>query len=168
MELSQPTFIDQIERAGEHGFGLGRESGDNVGAENDVGTQPARLLAERNCIATRVPPLHALENEIVAGLQRQMEVRHQPRLVGKRIKQIEVGFDRIDRRQPQTVQVRHIPENALDQHAQPRCARQVRSIARDIDARKHDFAIAVAGEAPHLVNDIVGKAASANCRGHTE
>ena len=67
-------------------------------------------------------PLHALENQIVAGLQRQVQMRHQPRLVGDRVEEIGIGFDRVDRRQPQTRQIRHVPEDALDQDAEPRSA----------------------------------------------
>ena len=69
VQLRQTAFVDQIERAGEHVFGLGRETGNDVGAENNIGPQGAHALAEVDGILTRMPPLHALENEIVTGLQ---------------------------------------------------------------------------------------------------
>ena len=86
------------------------------------GPQPAHLLAERDRIGARMAALHALEDHVVAGLQRQMQMRHQPRLVGERIEQIGVGLDRVDRRQPQPRELRHLAQHALDQRAQPRIA----------------------------------------------
>ena len=154
MQLRQPAFVDQIERAREHLLGLGRETGDDVGAEHDIGPQPAHLVAERDGIGARMPPLHALEDEIVAGLQRQMQMRHQPRLIGKRIEQIVIGFDRIDRRQPQPRQLGHVAQDALDQRAQARLA-QVSAIAGDIDAGEHDLAIAARDQPPRLRDHFV-------------
>ena len=122
MQLRQPAFVDEIERAREHIVALGREAGDDVGAEGDVGPQPAHPVAERDGVSARMPPLHALEDEIVAGLQRQMQMRHQPRLVGQGIEQIAIGLDRIDRRQPQTRELWDVLEDALDQRAQPHAA----------------------------------------------
>ena len=75
-------------------------------------------VAERDRVGARMPPLHALEDEIVAGLQRQMQMRHQARLVGERVEQIGVGLDRIDRGQPQPRQLRHLLEDPLHQRAE--------------------------------------------------
>ncbi len=102
------------------------KSGNDVGAESDIGPQGAHALAEVDGILTRMPPLHALENEIVAGLQRQMQMRHQPRLVGQRVEQIVVGFDRVDRREPQSRKLRHFAQDTLDQRTEPQ-RRQHRS-----------------------------------------
>src|SRR6267154_2057329 len=70
MQISEPAFVDKIERASEHRFGLGREARDDVAAEYHVGPQPPHLVAKRDRFRARVPPLHALEDEIVARLQR--------------------------------------------------------------------------------------------------
>ena len=43
-------------------------------------------------------PLHALQDQIVAGLEREMQMRHQPLLLGERREQRLVDLDRIDRR----------------------------------------------------------------------
>ena len=99
MQMRQPAFRDEIERAPEHIFGLGRETGDQIGAEHRVRPQPPHCVAERDGVGAQMPPLHALEDEIVAGLQRQMQMRHQPRVGRQRIEQIAVGLDGIDRRQ---------------------------------------------------------------------
>src|SRR5512136_1504702 len=100
MQLRKSALVDQIERAGEHVFVLGRKAGDDVSAEGNVGPQLPDLFAEGNRVATRMPPFHASENEIVPGLQGQVQMRHQPWLVGKRVAKIVIGFDRVDRGQP--------------------------------------------------------------------
>ena len=108
MKLRQPAFVDQIERAGEHRLGLGREAGDDVAAEGHVRPQPPHLIAEGDGVGARVAALHALEDHVVAGLQRQMQMRHQPGVVGQRVEQIGVGLDRIDRGQPQPLKLGHV------------------------------------------------------------
>ena len=148
--MRQPAFVHQIERAREHLLGLGREAGDDVGAEHHVGPQPPHRVAERDGVGARMPPLHALEDQVVAGLQRQMQMRHQPRLVGERVEQIAVGLDRIDRGQPQPLKLRHVLEDLLHQRAEPRRARQVRAVAGDVDAGEHDLAIAALDQPAHL------------------
>src|SRR5579884_2204591 len=74
-------------------------------------------------------------------------MRHQPRLIGERIEHVGVGFNRIDRRKPQPRKLRHLAQDAFDQCAEPRLAV---AVTGDIDPGKHDFAIAVLGEPPHL------------------
>ena len=69
MQLRQAAFVDQIERTREHILALGREAGDDVGAEGDVRPQLAHRIAERDRLLARMPALHALEDEIVARLQ---------------------------------------------------------------------------------------------------
>ena len=97
MQEGEAAFFDQILRARKHRFRLGRESRDEIGAECNVRPQPPDPRAEINRVAARVPPLHPLEDQVVAGLQRQMQVRHQPFLAGDRVEQVAVGLDRIDR-----------------------------------------------------------------------
>ena len=118
MQMHELTFSDEIERAGEHLLGLGRKAGDQIGAEHDIGAQPAHLATERNRIGAQVTALHAFEDEIVARLQRQMQMRHQPRLVAERVKQVAIGFDGIDRGKTQPLQLRHLGQNALHQGAE--------------------------------------------------
>ena len=62
VQEGQPAFVDEIERAREHLVGLGREAGDDVGAEHDVRAQPAHLVAKRDRIGARMPALHALQD----------------------------------------------------------------------------------------------------------
>ena len=60
------------------------------------GRRRRTCVAERDRVVARMPALHALQDHVVAGLQRQMQMRHQPRLVGDGVEQIGVGLDRID------------------------------------------------------------------------
>ena len=150
VQMGEPAFVDQVERARKHRLGLGRKARDDVGAEHHVRPQPPHLVAERDRVGAQVPPLHALEDEIVARLQRQMQVRHQPRVIGEGIEQVAVGLDRIDRREPQPRELRHMLEDLLHQRAEPGRARQVRAIAGEIDAGEHDLAIAARDEPAHL------------------
>ena len=107
---------------------------------DDVGPQAAHLLAERDRVGARMPALHALQDQVVAGLQRQMQMRHQPRLAGDGIEQIGVGLDRVDRGEAQPRQLRHVPQDLLDQRAERRRARQIRAVAGEVDAGQHDLA----------------------------
>ncbi len=45
MEMRQAAVVDERQRVFEHGLGLGREAGDQIGAEDDVG--PRRGAARR-------------------------------------------------------------------------------------------------------------------------
>ena len=104
-------------------------------------------------IAARMAPLHALQDHVVARLQRQMEVRHEPLLLGDRADQRVVGLDRIDRGEAQPLELRHVAEDGADQLAEARPARQVGAVGGDVDAGQDDFAIAVRDELADLLDD---------------
>ena len=97
MQEGETAFLDQILRARKHLFRLGRKARDDVGAECDVRPQPPHLRAERDGVIAQVPPFHPLQNHVVAGLQRQMQMRHQPRIVSDDVEQVAIGLDRVDR-----------------------------------------------------------------------
>jgi drug/metabolite transporter (DMT)-like permease len=80
VQPGQVAVLDQPQRVLEHRLGLGREARDDVGAEGHVGPQRARL-AEADRVVAQVPPLHPLQDQVVAVLQRQVQMRHQARLV---------------------------------------------------------------------------------------
>ena len=86
---------------------------------------------------------------------------------GERVEQIGVGLDRIDRGQPQPLELRHVAQDLLHQQAEPGAPEDWR-VARDVDAGQHDLAIAVLDQAAHLRDHVVASAPSANCRGRTE
>ena len=129
---------DEIARAGEHRFVLGWKTGDDVGAESHVGAQPPHCGAETDRIGARVPTFHALQNEIVTVLQRQMQMRHQPRLVRERVEKIAVGLDRVDRRKPQAFELGDAAQNPLHQCAEPHFTV---GVAGNVDAREDDVSL---------------------------
>src|SRR5258708_10434376 len=53
--------------------------------EYHTGAPAPQFAGERDRIRSRMAPLHPLEDEVVAGLQRQMQVRHQAFLRSERI-----------------------------------------------------------------------------------
>ena len=97
MQEGEIAFADQILRAREHLLGLGRKARDDVGAERDIRPQPPHLRAELDRVAPRMPPFHPFQNQIVAGLQRQMQMRHQALVSGDHVEQIAIDLDGIDR-----------------------------------------------------------------------
>ncbi len=78
MQEGEAAFIDEAQRVLKHRIGFGRETGNEVGPEDQIGPQGAHLVGEANGIVAAVAALHALQDHVVAGLQRQMEMRHQP------------------------------------------------------------------------------------------
>ena len=81
-------------------------------------------------------------------------MRHQPRLVGERVEQVGVGLDRVDRRDAQPLELRHV----LAGSAAPACRAAARpagrAVARDVDAGEHHLAVAVLDEPAHLRDDL--------------
>jgi hypothetical protein len=59
----------------------------------------ARTSSQNRIVSVaQVAPLHALEDQVIAGLERQMQMRHQARSsVANRVHQIVIRFDGIDR-----------------------------------------------------------------------
>ncbi len=86
----------------------------------------SRRTCSVNAIASRarVAALHALEDQVVAVLEREMQMRHQPRLVRDRVEQVGVGLDRVDRGDAQAFEFRHVPQDLPHQLAEPRRAGQ--------------------------------------------
>src|SRR5262245_19585269 len=101
-----------------------------------------------------MPALHALQDEIVARLQREIQMRHQPRVAGERVEEVAVCLDRIDRRESQPRELRHMLQNLLHQRAELGRARKIPAIAREIDAGENDLAIAARAEPAHLHNHL--------------
>ena len=81
-----------------------------------------------------------------------MQMRHQPPTLRKSVDQVTVGLDRVDGRQAQPLELRHMLEDLLHQRTKLRRSRQIGAIARDVDAGEHDLAIAVADEALNIAD----------------
>ena len=100
------------------------------GAEHGVRAQAADPVAQRDRVRAHVPPLHALQYGVVAGLQAEMEMGHQPGVIPDQIEQLVVDFHRVERRQPEPRQVRHQVEQPPRRASQRRRARQVLAVSR--------------------------------------
>ena len=59
--------------------------------------------AERNRIRAAMTALHALEDQIVAGLQGKMQMRHQPRFFADQPPECLIHLDRVDRGEPEAL-----------------------------------------------------------------
>ena len=124
-----------------------------ISAPNTMsGRSRAHVADERQRIGAQMPALHALEDHIVAGLQRQMQMRHQPAVRRWRRYSASSASIEVDRGDAQPRQIGHVPEDRLHQLAEARRARQVGAIAGDVDAGQHHFAIAVADQPLHLLD----------------
>ena len=69
MKEGEIAFRHQILRPREHLVRLGRKARDDIGAKGDIGPQPPHLGAEFDRVGPGVPPLHPLQDQIVARLQ---------------------------------------------------------------------------------------------------
>jgi hypothetical protein len=127
------AIIQQFHAVHGHFFSLGRKSGDKVGADRRVLARSLDPLDRADRVGAAVPSLHALEDQVVAGLQRQMEMRHQPRLAGDQLEQRLVDLDAVERGQAQPLEPRLGGEQALAQSPEPT------PIVGDVDAGQDDF-----------------------------
>ena len=116
--------------------------GDQIGAEGDVRPQPPQARAQADHVVPVVPPLHALQDQVVAGLNAEMQMRHQAGLARDQIGQIPVDLGRIDGGQPQSRQVRHEAQQTSDQLAERGLPRQVLAVRGQVDPGQHDLAVA--------------------------
>ena len=112
VQVRQAAFVDQLERASNM-RPRSRSGKPAIRSAPNTMSGRRRRTCSQKAMASRaqVPPLHALEDEIVAGLQRQVQMRHQPLVLGEGVEQIAVGLDRIDRGQPQPLELGHLLEN---------------------------------------------------------
>ena len=91
------AIFDQFQCVQCHFFSFGGKSGDEVGADRGVGSRGFDALDGANRVGAAVAALHPLEDHVVAGLQRQMEVRHQARFASDQFEQRVVDLDAVER-----------------------------------------------------------------------
>jgi hypothetical protein len=108
--------------------------------------------AEGDGVVAQVAALHPLQDQVVAMLQRQVQMRHQARLRRDGEHQVVVGLDGIDGADPQARQVRDQSQDAHHQVAEPRRARQVAAPAGQVHAGQHDLVVAAIHQAFDLVH----------------
>jgi hypothetical protein len=68
MQKAEISVANQIQRVLKHCIRFRGKAGDEIGAECRLRAKPPNLLAEDNDIPPRMPPLHPLQDEVVAGL----------------------------------------------------------------------------------------------------
>ena len=68
MQEGEAAILDQRQAGLEHRLVLGREAGDQVGAERDSGAQRLGAGAGGNRVGPAVPALHTFQDQVVAGL----------------------------------------------------------------------------------------------------
>ena len=98
-------------------------------------------------------PLHAFKDQIVAGLEAEVQMRHDTRLIGDDLDQVVVESGRVERGKAQTRQIRHQGQQPTHQIGQARPARQIAAIGGDIDAGQHHLAVAAGDQRAHLVDN---------------
>ena len=74
------------------------------------GPSGANAGGGRGGIRPAVPPLQAFQDQVVARLQRQVEMRHQARFVFDQAQQVVVDFDAINRGDAKARQFRYLGE----------------------------------------------------------
>ena len=127
------AIVEQFQAVQRHFLGFGRKSGDEVGADRRVGPRGLDPLDRADRVGAAVAALHPLEDQVVAGLKREMEVRHQPRLAGDQLEQGVVDLDAVERRQAQALQARLGGEQPLAQRA------EAAVVVGDVDAGEDDL-----------------------------
>ncbi len=157
VQVVERGFLDQRQRVGEHGPALGRESRDEVGAERDARPQAARAAARGERVGAAVPARHALQHEVVAGLDREMEMRHEARLLAHQTPEIVVDLHRIERGEAQPLERRHQYQQPAHELPQARPPRQIGAEAGDVDAGQHDLAMAERHQRARLLDDVADR-----------
>src|SRR5262245_55543135 len=74
VDVSEIAFVNEREQVCERLVALGRETRDEVCAERDFRARSFQLLAKLNRLRARVAAFHALEDQIVAMLQRKVQI----------------------------------------------------------------------------------------------
>jgi len=101
MQPGQTALANVVEGRLEHLVGFRREARNEVSPEHQARPPSPHVVAKGDSLCRRMTALHALEDHVVTGLQRKMQVRHEPLLASHEVEQSLVTFGDIQRRQPQ-------------------------------------------------------------------
>ena len=153
MAVHDPQLGDDRQVVGVRGGAFGREAGDQIGPHGKLGSASAQGCNQPHRIAAQVTPLHPLEDQIVAMLQRQMDMRHDPRLARDQFEQQRVDLDPVKRRQPQPVERGEFGQDSGHHRAERRRTWQIMPPAGQIDPGQHGLAGAAFEMARDLVQD---------------
>ena len=140
MAVDDIAFFHDLQTVCEHRVAFRWKTGNDIRADGNVRSRRFQPLHKIDRLCPAVPPLHPLQDHVVARLQRQMDMRHHAVMLRDQIEQAVVHLDPVEGRQAQPGQIGHGAQNALDQAAEPRTAGQVRAIAGHVHTGQHDFA----------------------------
>ncbi len=143
MDERQIAGIDQRHGIGEHLLGLGRETGDHIGAETDIRTHGAHLFDQSDGIVAQMAPLHPFKDHIVAMLKTEVQIRCETFFLGKGAQQGIVNLGSINGGKTQALQVRHQLQDARHQMTKLRITRQVAAPRGQVNAGEHHFVVAL-------------------------
>ena len=131
------------------------------------GRRRRRSSQNRNRFGARMAPLHALQDQVVAMLQRQVEMRLKTRLARAITSSsvLSISTESIEDRRRRR-KSGDLAQDRCDEIAELRRTRQVGAPGSGVDAGQHDFEVAVVGQAAVPVRRPRPSAPSATGRGH--
>ncbi len=165
VDEGEAAFRDQLQGIAKHCLGLGREAGDQVGAERDVRAQRLGAACCLDGLRPAVAALHALQDQIVAGLQRQVQMRHQPVFGGNQAPEVLVDFTRVERGQPQAAQLGDGGQKRTNHLPETWPVRQIGAVSGQVHAGQDDFIRPAGNEVARLGDDRGSRHGSARAAG---
>ena len=87
VRVGETAFFNYVAGSLKHGFCFGGESRDEVCGEGDVGSDGAEFFGESDDVLAVMSAAHSFEDDVVAGLDREMEMGLQARLFGDEAKE---------------------------------------------------------------------------------
>ena len=158
VQEGQAAVVDEPQRVGEHRLGLGREAGDQVGAEDDVRPQPPRLLAEADGVGAQSAGASCASGSCRrrtaargADAASAAAPRRWPRM---RCASASTWSIEERRRRCSSGTWRRMWRTSLPER---HLARQVGAVARDVDAGEHDLGVAGLDQPAHLRHHLAGR-----------
>ena len=97
MQPGQLGIINQVEGRFMRGIILGRETGNQISPEHSIRANLADLPHQVQHIGCAMAAFHSFQDQIMAMLNRQMQMRHQPVIISQRCQQIIISLGRINR-----------------------------------------------------------------------
>ena len=153
MQPRQIAVCHQPERVFKMRVGFRGEARNDIGPKGHIWPQPLGLFAKPDRVIPQMAPRHAFQNKIVTMLQRQMQMRHEPRLGRDGLHQVLIHFDRVNRADPEPRQIGHQFQDPHHQIAKFGLSRQIRAPRGQIHAGQNDFVKAFVDKPFDLIDD---------------
>ena len=156
---AEPGTLDHRERALEGSLVLAREPDDDVGGEVEVGER----LELREVLRRRVASPHRAQDAVVSRLQRDVEMARRRSRLAQRRDEVVAEVVHLDRREAQALDPGQ--RARLADESRQRVPRLAIAEAAEVDARKHDLAMALRDAALDLREHRAGAPAARASRG---